>query len=313
MLNPENIIAAFTSSSNSEPEASLVPQLDNIDPRLLFKSGDYLNQIHSAGIFIPYVTAIITGSRIPSESAIKRRGLCFETSIDALCTGIVPAPHNRELVELLNRSAHLLNADQALVLVDRILDSVSHLNSVTETVTQLFDLLPQLVARSSAVREYTVEKILGMSWPHNQTVVFAATAAELCSTEAECERAIGTIMSHLNRYLFPRPESGSTTSSNFWLDSDDVPLLVYHIASFSKKCDAKSANSTLKQSVLAVITEILDALVGETHQDSIDSGTSTRVSEVSYRRRMRQIQPAVATIAHHMSVLVTKDQVCNVI
>ena len=256
-----------------------------------------LHELSLTSKIVPFLRCILYACDISrqSEQVLRRRKLCFEISIVVLKGGSLNQQDARELVEMLIHHCRQLYSEQILSLIDAILDN-SPIGG-TNSFIQLLELLPVLVGDSVDCREYAIEKLYDMTWPRDLVLGYAATLVDMCATETECERAMTKIMSFL---VIQRGAiyNGPTISP----DPEELPVLVYHLTSISKKC---TTSSLLKKSLLEVISESLDAMLAS----SVAAGTATTGLGADQFFSLRRMRPILSNITHHVSMMLTKDQV----
>ena len=298
MITTSEIIHCFSAESDGSGAADCIRRLDEADHRKLFSKVD---ELVTSAQFVPFIRAVLTGSSLPSSAASKRRRLCFDSAIDVIKGGTVNPQQIRELVEVLNHHARLLSADQVLTLCDRILDEAPGI-AASAGLDRLLELLPQLVSRSDECREYLIEKFYNLTWPAGLVVTFSSSVVELCATESECERAMGKIAVYLREGSRP-PRAGSGATQ---LEPEDLPQLVYHLTTLSKKAEG-SSRGHLKKSLLYLLSEVMDGIMRV--MSARDLQLAGEPLDGRLDRHIKRLQPAVATITHYLTMLVTKDQV----
>lgn len=253
--------------------------------------GSLLNGLAVKPEIVSFIAAILYGCDMSThpEQVSNRRVKCFEVSVCVLKGGCLNQQGARDLVELLGMHARQLHCEQTLSLIDAALDG-SHIGGAG-SLTQMLDLLPGLVGGSSDCREYCVEKLYEMAWPCDLVIAYTAALVGLCTSDVECERAMTKIMS----YLVHLPGNGKgmepATAPIHNIDPEELPVLVYHLTSISKKC---ASSPSLLASLVEVVAESLDAML-----------TAAQGNEKEHGRRMR---PVLATIIHHLATMLTKDQ-----
>lgn len=241
-----------------------------------------------------------------SEQVFRRRKKCFEVAISAMKEGSLSPQGCRDLTQVMGEHARQLYSEQILSLVDAVLSGGAP--GGASSLAPLLDLLPVLVGDSSNCREYAVEKLYEMSWPRDLVLGYMAALVSLCGSDADCERAMSKVMSYLVA------GEGPAGSALYGVDTEELPVLVYHLTSISRKC---APGGGLKASLLEVLAESLDVIMA-TVQEGAGRGPSTvthasraeRISsggatEAAYVRRMR---PVLGTITHHATALLSKDQ-----
>jgi hypothetical protein len=298
MITSSEIIECFSTESDGSGAAECIRRLDEADQKKLFSKVD---ELVSSAQFATFIRAILNGSSLPSSAASKRRRLCFDSAIGVIKGGKVNPQQIREIVEVLNHHARLLSADQALALCDRIIDEAPGIPA-SGGLDRFLELLPQLVARSDECREHVIEKLYNLTWPVGLVVTFSSSLVEICATESECERAMGKIAVFLREGSQPPRHGGSATR----VEPEDLPQLVYHLTTLSKRADG-SNHGQLKKSLLYLLSDVMDGIIRV--MSSNHPGLSAETLDGRFDRHIKRLQPAVATITHYLTTLVTKDQV----
>ena len=243
--------------------------------------------------FVTFLEAIFFGCDICSqtERECRRRKKCFEAAIFALKSGSLSQPKCQELVELLSKHSSQLYNEQLISLIDMVIDE-SHTVGAS-SLSYLLDVLPILVGDSIGCREHAVEKLYDMSWPSGLVLGFTSVLVALCSTETECERAMTKIMSYLCHG--GRSDRSQVDRTAFHIEPEELPMLVYHLTSISKKC---ASSHLLKSSLLEVVAESLDTILASAvaEDGAVQSAENRRMTSV------------IATVTHHLTMLLTKDQ-----
>jgi hypothetical protein len=304
---------------------------------------------------VSYLSALLFGSTLPTEAALQRRRLCFEAGIDFIRRGRLGEQGSREVVEVLRQYSRHLLRDQAIALIDRILGSgiefvpftsVADNESCAEgvggdtntTLVHLMEVLPQLAAVSSECAEYAISRLYEMTWPRGSVVTYTSALIELCTTEAECERAMTKVMAYLCGFSSCRTRAGAAPTA---VEAEELPSLVHHLSALCRKVSGKSS---VVPSLVHVLAAVLDGLTAPLLRGVADGGARPRPCSLPSRgervptgrdsdveeeetvqcddeadlvgfdlslraRQMKQMQPVIATIVHHISVMVSRNQV----
>jgi hypothetical protein len=199
-------------------------------------------------------------------------------------------------------------------------------------------VLPQLAAVASECAEYAISRLYEMTWPPGTVVTYTSALIELCGTEAECERAMTKVMAYLCGFSRRRPGAASAA-----VEAEELPSLVHHLAALCRKVSGKSSVVPSLVNVLATVLDDLTASLlgmadnglrtrrekippagrpdseeGEQEEEGEDEETMQPDEEAELAapadrslraRQMKQMQPVVATIVHHISVMVSRNQV----
>lgn len=84
-----------------------------------------------------------------------------------------------------------------------------------------------------------------------------------------------------------------------YIEPEELPSLLYQITSLGRKCDNFSA--TIKSTVVDIISKTIDMLLFAL-KDEIDKGETSSTSNI------KRIDSVLATIIHHLSLVISKDQ-----
>lgn len=251
---------------------------------------------------VPLIGAVLYGCDLctQSEQVFNRRKKCFQTAINVLKGGCLSQQACRDLIELLGPHARQLYNEQILSLIDAMLDG-GPLGGAS-SLTQLLDLLPLLVGDSVDCREHAVERLYDMLWPCELVLGYTSALVSLCTSETECERAMTKIMSYLVHNANGNANMQHVSNAMCNVDPEELPILVYHLTSISKKC---TSSTSIKGSLLEVLAESLDAILTTSQEHSRQSTHEIEAERIAYVRRMC---PVLATITHHITTMLTKDQ-----
>ena len=247
-------------------------------------------------------------------------------AIELLKKGSVCGQDRKELAGMLFSFVRQLSVEHAQTCAEKVL--VDFCPSSEERIAghcAALELLPQLVAQAGRkCRDYIVDKVCELTWPFSAVVMFAATLVELCETESDCRRAASKISSYI--HLPPTSttpfSSLPSSASRLHVDPEDLPALLYQLTALSSKCSGGGELSTplaataVKSLVVDEVSNALDNLL-DTFCGGNSGVSAAEGGELSSQLTAPSPSPAetartralLSTAIHHLSLLVSKDQV----
>ena len=227
-------------------------------------------------------------------------------------------------MELILSSVRLLSVEHAQTCAERVLAGITRTSMSPDNTSAVsghcaaLELLPQLVARAGIrCKEYVIDKMCEMTWPAPAAVMLSAALVELCQTEADCRRAAAKISAHIHWGPSLGPGSQSALSGGEqrpYVSPEDLPGLVYQLTTISCKCgEGDLASAAPAAAVRAlVVDEVADALDGLLDSSMVPQGGAGGGHGGSNGGGAR-VDTLLATIVHHLTLLVSKDQVMVIV
>jgi hypothetical protein len=288
-------IADTNVSSSQQHIQEVILLLDKVSDIEYIKLIDSNNSNSNKHNYVSFISGLlfILNYSFPSLLTVNRKKICLEQCIKSIYNGSMTQEECRGIFDLVNANCDFLSEDQAKHLIDMILDSAER-SIASTTLTYLYDLLPSLIRDSSECREHVVSRLYQMDWAHDCVVVSASCLTAVCVSAPECERAINKLTCYIkgNSSKIHSTNNFDNTLKGYVIDPEDIPLLVYHLTSLSKKC---SSGTSLRLLLINVLSDSLDCIM----QTAINTNTATA-------KKMRNV---ISTIMLHLSTMVVRDQV----
>jgi hypothetical protein len=267
----------------------------------------------------------------------------FAKCIYLLKKGIVRDHEKTQLVEMLFSFVRLLSTEHAQACAEKVLADFHPVSA--ESVAGhcgALELLPQLVSGAGAkCKDYIMDKMCEMTWPVTAVVMLAATLVELSDSEGDCRRTAAKISAHIHwhwDWKTPPGAAPSARETQQLVDPEDLPGLMYQLTALSSKCgegglSLPAAASAVKSLVLDEVADALDRLLDSSRPcaatDRVEGEGGAEAGEwlsgglLTCDRPTQgaagssrpsaaltaRINALVSTIIHHLTLLVSKDQV----
>jgi hypothetical protein len=328
-LNVDTIINCFYSvdfdTSLSEDGVELLRLLDKASVDKLF-----VQNVEDEAKSFQYLCSILRASIYSSLPSSKRRLKCILEIIQYLKLGKLNNRERRIISEKIINIIQYIEPETARVVADTIVNKISpssedELNGYS-TILEFF---PSIVAVGGLYcRENTIETLCSVTWPTCMVVMLSAALVEICHTEVDCKLTVNKISTYFQLDLScdVQPSGIFYGGCGHIVDPEELPALAYQLITLSKKGDEKESQK-LKFSILSALANLLDTIsftvyhsmrvVENRHEEQSQQAgwhansafaNEGELSAISPQKRI-YIEGIIATIVHHVSMLVTKDQV----
>ena len=305
----------------------------------------YLKDLQTAllncGKLGPYFCGLAAAlSALKSKAkADMLRGVLYMESIKALKAGL-PDEQAKPLLETLLSNQHHVPLDRVKSLVDKMIltESFRPIRPTSECLRGLgrcLEFVSKVAQRpESFVRLFVLNCLLELTWVSECVGMLASTTVDLVESEEEAEKALRKIAHYLH-WKAEGSTAGDAASSNAdtpaqvaatsvlrlnAANREELPALLYQVT----KLGQKSLNSSayLKRITVDILSLAVDRIVRQAEFDaslqswsgglgifSTTTGTGTSGAAKVHTNSSEPQQTAVlATISHHLSLLVAKDQ-----
>ena len=315
-------VMAFKSTDDIESALKYVRETNPAD---LFPA-NLLRNLASEHKLATYLCGLMCAYVINVESAISSTVLFFAyaKSIQIIQLGGLYQKELQLLQEHLIAHIHFLNDEECLRLLSKMFNE-SWEKSLTETTPALnvtLELAVRFSQRSSnpVLRDKVHEHLMNFSggkWPEFAVLILVAAAVECSDSVRECE-------SVLERVRECALWSKSLIYGKTGFDLESVPTLLYHIMSLCRKEQVSSEKLVSK--VVDLLAHSTDSLLNLQDCGHLQTKVGTRTDILRFRdystsnstdvsstfdliqNTAYRIPSVLATMVHHMSLFITKDQ-----
>ena len=289
----------------------LVEAVSNEEDSALF-NGQTLSNLNADEV-MSYYFAILTAYSVGdtgSEKSQRRRKTAFDRLLSLLKKGRLSDLNGRQLLDKLFGQLRLLKESQANALAEKIMDDFKPTGTLELAGhAKALELLGQLVSRAGLDRRhFLIQRLCESDWQSTAVVMLTSSLVEIVESELECETALRKISPYAVWKGFDQDEE-----SDMCVDIEELPALLYQLTGLTRKCDGTSAR--VKSLVLETVASSIDSLLwagSTTRTIAAYSNTSVESSScltqsLSDSQKTR-FDAVMATIIHHLSMLVAKDQ-----
>lgn len=318
-LTIEEIIQYFNSSSSSSNFNNSF--LDTLEQDYLFNSLNQLLNNSSSSSLLLYLSCLFKGSQHNSLLSSKRLLYLFLFSISIINENQLNNSNSHnfnnsnnnnynsnnnnnskvQLLEILFEYMRLLTKEQAQCCADKILSNLSqYIENNNLDISSTLELLPQLVTiGGEKCRDYAIERLCGIDWPSHVIVSCASALVELNSLHTQDVEVITKISSYLHL---------NNTNSTNPLPLEDFPSLIYQLTTIA----SNTAPNNTRLLVLDAVADSLDKIADSNLRNSTlnsfvkNNNNNSKNGNGSVRNLTNQV---TSTITHHLSLLISKDQV----
>ena len=311
--NVQRLIEAQQSAQNSADADAvdyLVEAVNKEEDSALF-NGQTLSNLNTDEL-MSYYFAILTAYSIGdtgTDKALRRRKTVFDRLLSLLKKGRLSDLNGRQLVDKLFGQLRLLRDSQANSLAEKIMDDFNPIGTLELAGhAKALEILGQLVSRAGQDRRpFLIQRLCESDWQSTAVVMLASSLVEMVESEEECETALRKISAYTVWKGFDQD-----VESDMCVDIEEMPALLYQLTGLTRKCDGTSVR--VKNLVLETIASSIDSLLwaGSVTKSIAPSNTSiessSRVMQPLSDSQRTRIDAVMATIIHHLSMLVAKDQ-----
>ena len=297
-------------AQNADEVDYLVEAVNKEEDSALF-NGQMLSNLNMDEL-MSYYFAILTAYSVGDtgcEKAQRRRKTIFDRLLSILKKGRFSDLNGRQLVDKLFGQLRFLKETHAAGLAEKIMDDFKPVGTLELAGhAKTLELLGQLVSRAGQERRnFLIQRLCEADWQSTAVVMLASSLIEIVESELECETAIRKIGKYVVWKGFDQDEEFDTC-----VDIEELPALLYQLTGLTRKCDSSSAR--VKSLVLETVASSIDSLLwaGSTTRNIAPNNTSTQNSSCLMQplsdSQKTRIDAVMATIIHHLSMLVAKDQ-----
>ena len=315
-----SIMSQNADVENSIAVREVIKKMENTPPTELMLPG-CLERLLQTGSFATYLCAILSALPHVQSPAVLRQTIFFwglktfsqATLADSISVRILKNA-------LLNSDCYLRDDDIQRLIINalnflRSMGDSQWVASSSSLTTQpeiaafeaFFEILVMLTSKSNeSMRAQAHKALLSFNhgkWPPKGVIMIASSLHELSETEEECDSALKAISQYVHW-------DTSKNKSNNNIDPEDLPALFYVITSFRSKCD----NSVhMKRRVASLVIRAIDSIDTKSVGAKVKMRASSSLSftsspSSSLRLSDGKVRSVLATVTHHMSLLMNKDQ-----
>lgn len=272
-----------------------------------------------------FCSLICAASAMSKIRADHFRRPVFNQSMIHLKEGNFSDERAQELLEVLIANQHHIGVDNIKDFVDKVvLHDFKRKKPTPECLRGLdrsLELVLKISQRDPFIRSSVFTSLLEMAWSCECVCMLAVTVVDMVESEAEAERVLEKLARHAHwKPVAPTLDTATAAGNSFperqlAVEHDELPALLYQVTRLSHKCN--SSSQYLKQIVVDSLANSLDCIVFQANitrtpyssarAASLRAGDSSDDSRRADAEQQRA-SAVIATIVHHLSLLVAKDQ-----